>query len=310
MENNLIVKPTFNGEIEVKIKSLGEIESNMQEVKTFAENLNEYYSKIIFDEDSLKKAKEEKANVNKFKNKISDYRKNIVKQWKEPINQFENMAKTTEQLLDKTYQTINEQCNKYDEEKKKKKENDLKDFFNEYVKSNNIDFIEFKDVGLNITISASEKSLKEQIISFISKIKQDLQVIDSQEFKTEILVEYKQNLDLNKSILLVNERKKRLQLEKEKQEKLIQERLEAEQKATAEALQNYFIPKDKIVFVNKGNEEENYAKQVKEEEEEIIAPTNITEQEKKYTLNFKVTGTMEELKALKEYMKNNNLEVE
>lgn len=142
----LVVKPTFNGEIEVKIKSLGEIESNIQDVKDFAVKLEKYYENLIFDENSMKQAKEEKANINKFKEQVATYRKDIIKQWKEPITQFETMAKDTEAILTNTYSTINIQCNRFDEEKKQKKEQELRVFFEEYCKSYEIDFIRFENV--------------------------------------------------------------------------------------------------------------------------------------------------------------------
>ena len=68
-ENNelTLVKPEFNGEIQAKIKSLGEIESNIKEVQNYAVELNNYYKNIVFTEDTMKIAKDEKSKVNKFK---------------------------------------------------------------------------------------------------------------------------------------------------------------------------------------------------------------------------------------------------
>ena len=61
-ENKLeLVKPEFDGEIQVRIKSVGEIESNMKEVKGYVEELNNYYKSVTFTEETLKQAKEEKA---------------------------------------------------------------------------------------------------------------------------------------------------------------------------------------------------------------------------------------------------------
>jgi hypothetical protein len=147
MENKmLIVKPTFDGEIEAKIKSLGEIESNIESVRKFAVDLHEYYKDLIFDEDNMSIAKNEKSKINKFKEQISTYRKEIIKQWKEPINQFETLAKETEAILTDAYSTINIQCNKFDENKKRIKEEQLRIFFNEYVRDAQIDFIRFENV--------------------------------------------------------------------------------------------------------------------------------------------------------------------
>ena len=77
----LIKKPQFEGEIKAQIKSVGEIESNMKEVKGYVENLNNYYKNISFTEETMKEAKDEKSKVNKFKKQVSDYRKNIIAEY-------------------------------------------------------------------------------------------------------------------------------------------------------------------------------------------------------------------------------------
>ena len=85
-ENKLeLVKPEFDGEIQVRIKSVGEIESNMREVKGYVEELNNYYKSVTFTEETLKQAKEEKAKVNKFKTEVADYRKKITAEYNKPI---------------------------------------------------------------------------------------------------------------------------------------------------------------------------------------------------------------------------------
>ena len=57
MENNLgLKKPEFNEEIIARVKNVGEIESNMKEVKTYVEELNEYYKDIEFSEEELNSA--------------------------------------------------------------------------------------------------------------------------------------------------------------------------------------------------------------------------------------------------------------
>ena len=122
-ENKLeLVKPEFNGEIQAKIKSVGEIESNMKEVKGYVEELNNYYKNITFTEETIKEAKEEKAKVNKFKGQVAEYRKNIVAEYNKPIKTFEETARETEKLLTETYNTINKQVVSYEDEQKRKKE--------------------------------------------------------------------------------------------------------------------------------------------------------------------------------------------
>ena len=128
-ENNelTLVKPEFNGEIQAKIKSLGEIESNIKEVQNYAVELNNYYKNIVFTEDTMKIAKDEKSKVNKFKKIVEDYRKKTVEEWKKPIAQFETLSKDTEKILADTYITINSQVSNYEDKQKQEKEKEIRD---------------------------------------------------------------------------------------------------------------------------------------------------------------------------------------
>lgn len=222
----LIKKPQFEGEIKAQIKSVGEIESNMKEVKGYVENLNNYYKNISFTEETMKEAKDEKSKVNKFKKQVSDYRKNIIAEYNKPIKAFEDTAKETEKLLTETYNTINQQVANYENKQKEIKEQEIKDYFEEYRKANNIDFITYEQTKINVTLSASMKSLKEQAKSFIDKITDDLKLIETQEHKAEILVEYKQTLNVSQAITMVTNRFKAIEEEKKRQEEIKKQKLE------------------------------------------------------------------------------------
>ena len=284
-ENKLeIAKPEFNGEIQARIKSVGEIESNMKEVKGYVEELNNYYKNITFTEETLKQAKEEKAKVNKFKTEVADYRKKITAEYNKPIKVFEDTAKETEKLLSETYNTINQQVAGFEEEQKRQKEQEIREYFEEYKTANDIDFVNYEQAQINVTLTASVKSLKEQAKAFIDRIMDDLKLIETQECKEEILVEYKQNLNVSKSIQEVANRHKLLEEEKKKQEELKNKQLEEAKRqadisikeqelATKNALDNFVIEAPKVV-----------------EQEEIL------------TLSFKVRGTRNKLKELKRFL--------
>ena len=152
----MVVKPEFNGEIQARIKSLGEIESNIKDVQKYAIELNNYYKNIIFTEDTMKIAKDEKSKVNKFKKIVEDYRKKTIEEWKKPIIQFETLSKETEKILGDTYATINSQVINYEETQKQEKEQEIRDYFEEYKKSLNIDFTKFEDTKIKVGLSDSK----------------------------------------------------------------------------------------------------------------------------------------------------------
>ena len=79
---------------------------------------------------------------------------------------------------------------------------------------------------INVTLSASLKSLKEQAKLFIDTVEGDLRLIDTQEYKTEILVEYKKSLDVSDAITTVVDRHKEIEVEKAKVVEKIEEVIE------------------------------------------------------------------------------------
>lgn len=286
-ENKLeLVKPEFSGEIQVKIKSLGEIESNMKEVKGYVENLNNYYKNITFTEETIKEAKEEKAKINKFKSEVANYRKNIVAEYNKPIKIFEDTSKETEKILTETYNTINSQVANYENIEKQKKEQEIKDYFEEYKVANNIDFVNYGQAKINVTLTASVKKLKEQAKAFVDEIIDDLKLIETQECKDEILVEYKQNLNVSRAIQEVANRHKLLEEERKRQE---------EWKKTEQ------------VIIDSAKKSDKYAEKV----EVLQSPVEeLQDQEDILTLKFTVKGTRTKLRELKQFLENGGYDYE
>lgn len=277
-----MIKPEFAGDIKAEIKGLAKIEDNIMEVKEYAIKLNDYYSNIVWTEDTLTDAKEEKANVNKFKDKVAEFRKNIIAEYKKPIEVFETTAKDTEKLLAETYDTINIQVKKYEEEKKEQIYQLCVDYFNEQAISKNIDFATFDQMNMNITLGMATKTgdltkkTKEDIEAFVERIEKDIELINSGEYVNETLVEYKQTLNASQSILDVKRRMQQIEEEKAKQEE-----------------------------INKQKEIEKET--IKKVDETLSAPK---EEEKTYSVTFKVWGTIEELKRMKEYLVNGGYKYE
>ena len=99
---------------------------------------------------------------------------------------------------------------------KKIKNQQLKKYFNEYKESNHIDFINYEQANINITLNNSLKSLKKEVTDFIDKVVNDLELINEEEYKVEILVDYKKSLNVADSILGVKRRNTAIREVKEK----------------------------------------------------------------------------------------------
>lgn len=268
MEKN---KPNFELEVTANISNIGTIETNIEVIKNRAMEIQEWYKNLIITKDMLDDIKVEKANVNKAKTQVADYRKSIIAEFKKPIDVFERTAKETEKILSETYDCINEQVKRYEDEEKAKKSQEVEEYFNEYAESLNIDFINYKQANINVTLTSSMKSLKEQAKGFIDKIQNDLMLIETQDNKIEILAEYKRTLDVSGSIMRVKQRIEDERKEKERQEILAKAKLEQEQ-------------------VVKKVDEVTTPKEVEVVQEEILS------------MNFKVYGTIDQLREVKHFL--------
>ena len=124
---------------------------------------------------------------------------------------------------------------------KKEKRDEVVKWFNEYLLSKEIDFVTFEQTGINVGLSDSKKSLMNKAKAFVDKICDELSLIDTQEYKAEILVEYKRTLNVSKAICDVTERRKAIEEEQRKAEetkRLAEERAKAEQEIEKVAAEN------------------------------------------------------------------------
>ena len=266
---NVMVKPV---EVEpiAKIKNLGSIETNIEQVKDYAQKIKEYYGKLVITGENLNIAKDEKATIRKIKDKISDFRKSIVKEFKSPVEIFETTAKEVEKLLDESYEVIDAQCDIYDQEKRQALIDDATTYFDELKATKNISFILFSKSGIKVNMSDSKTKIHKAIDDYISKIEQDLTTIESLDNKEDVLVEYMADCNLAKAIKTAND--KRVALEQIKEQNILNEEPRLVKKSTN------VILKAPI-------------------KTEKVQTTELVE------ASFKVTTTEDELKGLVEFMK-------
>lgn len=269
------MKPNFELEVNASINGLGTIESNMEQVLSQALDIKKYYEKLVINEDMLTDIKNEKASINKAIKVVSDYRKSIVNEFNKPLEVFVNKAKETESALKSAYETCNSQVNKYEDITRKAKEEELRKYFEEAKEAYGIKFLEFEQANVNVTLSASMKSLKTKILDFIKSVKDDIEFISNEEYADEILIEYQKTLNIKNSILIVKDRVSKLEALKKTQ--IIEK------------------PKEEIEEVK--------------EEPKVIEPVEVKE-EPTYEMTFKVYGTLKQLKGLKKYLESEGIKYE
>jgi hypothetical protein len=280
------------------IKQLPQIEEHLKELSIEVEQKVENAKSLICTEENVKTIKEVRADLNKEFKEVEKQRKTVKEQVLAPYMQFEEVYK---QYISDKYKSadidLKQKVDSVESELKTKKEQEVKDYFEEYKTANNIDFITYEQAKINVTLSASMKSLKEQAKTFVDKIVDDLKLIETQEHKAEILVEYKQSLNVSNAITTVTNRFKAIEEEKKRHEELKQKQLEearriAEQNIKMQeeeakrALDNFVVP------------EVLQAPVIEEKQEEIL------------TLKFAVRGTRKKLKELKQFLESGGYDYE
>lgn len=272
----------------IVIKQLPVIEEQLKQVSLEIEKKVNEALNLICTEETVKTVKDVRAMLNKESKEFEDKRKQVKTEVMKPYEEFEKIYK--ECIADKYKKADVELKNKIDSvenELKENKKTEVVNYFNEYLNSKNIDFITFERANINITLSASMKSLKEQSKNFIDKIADDLNLIDTQEHKAEILVEYKQSLNVSNAITTVNNRFKAIEEEKAKQER-------------EKELQDYIL--------EVARESDKHIPTIEEVPQMTLEAPTI--EEEILTLKFTVRGTRTQLKALKEFLESGGYDYE
>lgn len=226
------MKPILKNEIKAEIKGISRVEDNILDAKEYALSLKEYYSNLVFNDDQIKEAKEERASINKIVKSIADYRKNIVAEFKKPIEQFETTAKETEKILKETSEYVDVQVKKFENEEKEKKKKEIEKLYENNIEELKglVDFNKlFNGKWLNKTTSLEtiEKELKEKL----EEVRNGLKAIEklNSKYETEIKNTFLQDFDLPKAIIKNNqlkEQEEKLSKVEETKEEIKQEKIE------------------------------------------------------------------------------------
>ena len=214
---------------------------------------------------------------------MNDARIKIGKAYSAPYERFKSEVDEVLNRVKEVVGYIDSQITTYETNEKDKKRNLIFDYFKSVI-GNFAGFISFEKIfnprWLNVTVSM--KSIKEEIDLIVSKTKEAMTTIDAfdEEDRDYVRSFYFKTLDFGSAMAeyqrLKKQREDAIRFKREQEER---ERLEAQRK---EAL--------------------------KPKESHKIAPTSQeTPKDEKMVVKFGVEGTVEEIKALKEFLIKNNI---
>ena len=291
MNENLITLKQAPIIVYEQIKAVGQqIEAKIAEL-----NLD---NQLVTDE-TLKSAKNTRTMLRKELAVFEEQRKFIKDQVNAPYEAFEKAYKEHIKVhYDKADSTLKAKIDEVQNRLLDDKQGRIKDYFTELCQSQGIDFLIFERLPLNITLSDSDKKFKNEVANFVSEVSKSLEFIESltdpDEYKAEILADYKQTLDVMMSI---NNAKYRKQQREAELQRLEAQKVRAEQaRLAAEARAKEVAPLQAPEEVPPPAIQEAPAPP-----QEVTPDLIVT--------NFTVQGTMEQLRALKAYILSNNIKI-
>lgn len=269
----------MNSEL-ITLEQLPVIKYKLEQLSVEIKEKVDRANSLVVNEDTVKDVKTVRAELNKEFNELETQRKQVKSAIMAKYDEFEEIYKEkVSNLYKKADAELKEKIDNVENQLKQEKEDELREFAKQYIDANDLqNIVTFDDIGLNITLSASMKSLKETILTFIKMVCTDLKLIELEEYKDEILLEYKNNFDFSKSKLDVITKHKQLE-EIQKQQEIKKEQEKEEEK-------------------------------VVEKVEEIITPKEIIEDDEMLTVTFTITDTKENIIKVREFMKEEGINYE
>lgn len=204
-----------------------QIAFNYEELKAELTEKVSHYETLVYTDEQIKSAKEDRANLNKLKKALNDERIRREKEYMQPFNDFKAKINEIIGIIDKPVAVIDKQVKEFEEKQKQEKAEKVDELLKEAEKELPDDMhIPFDSKWLNA--SASMKSIQDTINARVEQIKNDLDTLSNlPEFGFEATEVYKSTLDINKAL---NEGRRLSEIAKKKAE------YEAEAKARAEEL--------------------------------------------------------------------------
>lgn len=332
-EKQLVVEETtvVPGKMEFRLISptesnfLKHIEWNKEELLAAVRSKVALYEGIVYTEETVKTAKNDRAELNNLVKAIDERRKKVKEVINQPYAEFEKELKEITDLIKKQSAEIDEQVKAFETAEKEEKRAKIMEAYEKAV-GNLAEILPFSKVFdqryLNKTCKL--ESAIADVQKKIEQVKTDLETIESVcgTYKLNAKDVYVRTLDLSKAMAEEKRlkdleekleaeriRKEEEQKEIERQKKAEEERIAAE-KAEAEKKQSVpemsqDVPTEQAAVPEK---EENVPVQ---EPEPVVDPFAQTQPqpipEKKCRAKFFAIGTKEQLKALVGYMKESGI---
>lgn len=316
-----LVNPTEDGFLQRIDWNKAELEENVRSIVAA-------YQGLVYTEDTVSDAKNDRAALRKLLNEIEDRRKLVKKKCMEPYEVFESDLKDVTALIKEQISIIDGQVKEYENSVKEEKKARLQDVYAEEI-GELAEVLPFERVfeAQYLNVSFKESKAATEIQEKVQRVKGDLAAIDALDSKYKLNAKdvYVRTLDMSKAMAenarlikfeeqMEADRKRKAEAEVRAKEAEERRRQEAERIAAERA------EREKALVEQQTQEErasesgydtpvpDKTADAQSEEPAEKPAEKEVLPEEKKYKATFYAIGTFQQLKDLQEYMKEHNIQ--
>lgn len=266
----------------IVVRQLPVIEEHLRSIKEqTVEKVTAALSLVCCDE-TLQSVKSARTELRKEFDELEAQRKQVKAAVLEPYEQFEAVYKDcVSNIFKQADAALQQKIGAVENGMKEACENSLREYFAELCEANNVDFLQYEQAGVKVDLTSARAKtptkLRGQLEQFVVGVACDLRMIDKMDDAEEIMVEYKRNLSVAKSVAAVQERHH--QIEAEKAAAAQRQEAQEQEAKTVERVQSFAPP-------------------VAEEKPDLLR------------LTFSVTDTKPRLRLLKQFLDANGYKYE
>lgn len=320
-----LINPTEDG-------FLRRIQWNKEELEAAVRAKIAGYENVVYTEENIKAAKNDRAELNKLIKAIEERRKQVKNIINKPYAVFEAELNEITALINEPVALIDQQVKAFEEKQKEEKKEAIKATYDENI-GDLAEVLPFEKIFDSRYLNQTYKlaTAQKEIVDKIDTVKTDLEIIDILDSKYKLNAKdvYIKTLDLSKALaenkrladleekLEADKRRKAEEEAERKRQAEEEERKAAEakkaQEAAAEVEQTE--PQSEMGKVIESIEKSAFAQAVAGETQaepaaqvvDPFAPKEEPKQEKKYRVRFFADGTKEQLGKLIAFMNENNI---
>lgn len=268
----------------ISIYDLSLTEQNLIKIANECKDKIEIAKAMACTEDTKKAVKKTRAELKKQFNEYETERKARTAEYEEPLKRFKELYnKYIKEPFMTADTALGQKIDEVERMQKAKKYDDLKTYAQELKTAYSLNWLDIDRIMPNVTISKSQAALEKEVTETLVKIKRDVDATNQLEDGGETLAEYIGCLDFAQACMTIKQRKQ-----------AIEQANQASQAYTQAETEKQAV-------------EENVTQLAPPVVEEETPEENISEMPV-FTMTFTVTGTLEQLRAVKAFLVENGIE--